>query len=97
MRRDAYSSHNSSLINQLQSQLYLPWSVGIGSAHNARGYAVLDWKNIDSNGLSRLDKLRRVAHETILRDLHAPVVAVSSSLMRSPTKMRRVSRRSVVA
>jgi len=36
----------------------------------------LSRKNIDSNGVSRLNKLGRVAYETILRDLDALVVAV---------------------
>ncbi len=40
------------------------------------GYEVFGREDIDSNGLIRMNELRRVALETILRDLDALVVAI---------------------
>src|SRR3954453_8171256 len=63
-------------VDELQCELYLPWSARVSSMQEGGGNSVLCGKDIDSNSFSYLNELRRVALKAVLRDLDPPVVAI---------------------
>jgi len=73
---DSHFRGDPSSKNQLQSDLYLPWRIGVGSLQEICRSPIVGWEVIDSNLLIDLDEISDVGLKTVVGNLHPLIVTI---------------------